>query len=514
VLATSPLSFAMAAPDLSFADFGFHGNFINGKEVPAADGATMTTTSPATGGVCGSAAASQPVDVDAAVGAATAAQPGWWARPAMEREAVLLRCADALERNVGALARVLMWDSGSVKGKAMMEVMYSASLFRTAAGEARRMYGDTFPNDKPHRISMVIREPIGVVLIVTPFNAPMVLCVKSAAFALAAGNSVVAKASPDTPLVSVVLARVLYEAGVPPGVFNVVNGTTEAIAEYITAHKGIQGIGFTGSTAVGAMVGATAARTMKRVHLELGGKNPLLVMDDVGHTGANITVDKAVQQALMGSFYHSGQICMASSRIIVHRAVADEFLKKLAERADKLKVTNDLLDDSVAYGPIANTRAFEKVHTHVEAARAAGAQILCGGTGAGLLYRPTVVLLGDREQGVLWREETFGPVTVALVVDSLDEAIEAANDTDYGLSAAVLTNDVKSAFRCVREIKAGSVHVGMHSFQSDAMAPVGGVKMSGVGKTGGKYCMEHFTELKWAAIEIGEAPVPPAFANL
>lgn len=224
-------------------------------------------------------------------------------------------------------------------------------------------------------------------------------------------------------------------------------------------------------------------------------------------------MDLAVQQALIGAFYHCGQICMASSRIIVERSVAEEFLTKLKTRAAALAVGPALDDDSVAFGPVINQKALDKIEEHVNGARSAGAEVLCGGELVrGLCYRPTIIRLDSRGQAAVWKEETFGPVIVALVVDSLDEAIVAANDTEFGLSAAVLTNDIRSAMKCVREIQAGSVHVGMHSFQSDALAPVGGTKMSGIGKTGGKYCLDHFSELKWVAIELGEAPVPPAFA--
>jgi aldehyde dehydrogenase (NAD+) len=351
------------------------------------------------------------------------------------------------------------------------------------------------------------------VAVVSPFNAPLVLCVKSAAFALAAGNAVISKPSTETPLVAVHLARTLHAAGLPAGLFNVVTGPSSATGDHICGHPEIQSIGFTGSTEVGVRVGEIAARTMKRTHLELGGKNPLLVLRDIANPGAPLNIEKASQQAAMGAFYHCGQICMASSRIIVEKVVADEFIPVLVQRTQKLKVGLDLADDKVAYGPVINEKAMKKIEEHVAGARAGGATILCGGERhEGLCYKPTIIQLDSNKQAPLWYEETFGPVIVVLVVENLDEAITMANDTEYGLSAAVLTNDVKAAMRCVREIKAGSVHVGMHSFQSDSMAPVGGTKMSGIGKTGGKFCLDHFSELKWAAIELGEAPFPPCFS--
>jgi len=502
-----------SSADFGCINFGAHFNFIDGKEVPAISGATNVTKSPANGQELGTVAKSAAADVDVAVAVAKKTQPSWWERPVLDRVRILIQCADEIEKNAAVLARVLMWDSGSIKGKAMMEVMYSASLFRTAAGEAQRLYGDTFPNDKPHRMSIVIREPLGVVAVVSPFNAPLVLCVKSVAFALAAGNAVVSKPSTETPLIAVHLARTLHAAGLPAGLFNVVTGPSSATGDHICGHPDIHSIGFTGSTEVGIRVGEIAARTMKRTHLELGGKNPLLVLSDIANPDAALNIEKASQQAAMGAFYHGGQICMASSRVIVDKKVADEFIEAFVRRVQKLKTGLDLADDMVAYGPVINEKALQKIEEHVEGARKGGASILCGGERhEGLCYKPTIIKLDNTKQAPVWFEETFGPVVVVLVVDGIDEAINMANDTEYGLSAAVLTNDIKSAMRCVREIKAGSVHVGMHSFQSDSMAPVGGTKMSGIGKTGGKFCLDHFSELKWAAIELGEAPFPPCFS--
>ena len=330
----------------SFTEFGAHGNFINGVEGASVSGGTCISTCTANGKQLGTFANSGPADVDAAVSAAKAAQVAWARRPVGERSLMLLRCADAIEASAPGLARVLMWDSSSMKGKAFAEVMKSAALFRTAAGEAKRLYGDTFPNDNPDRMSLVIREPLGIVAVISPFNAPLVLCVKSLAFALGAGNAVIQKPSPETPLVTVHLARVLHSAGLPAGLFNVVTGDTNELGESMCSHPGVHSIGFTGSTGVGIRVGQSAAVTMKRTHLELGGKNPLIVCADIAHPDAELNMDKAVHQAILGAFTHSGQICMSSSRIIVMRPIADEFFAKLAAAANKLKLGTQLDDPS------------------------------------------------------------------------------------------------------------------------------------------------------------------------
>ena len=260
-------------------------------------------------------------------------------------------------------------------------------------------------------MSIVIREPLGVVAVVSPFNAPLVLCVKSVAFALAAGNAVVQKPSTEAPLVTVHLARVLHQAGLPAGLFNVVTGPSSRIGDYICQHAGVRSIGFTGSTEVGVRVGQCAASTMKRTHLELGGKNPLLVLEDIANPGVVLDMDKAVQQTLMGGFYHAGQICMASSRIIVMRSVADEFFSKLQQKASQLNVGSQLDDDAVAYGPVINQKALDKIEQHVAEAKSAGAEILCGGeVHEGLVYKPTLIKVASREQAIVWKEGRLSPI--------------------------------------------------------------------------------------------------------
>ena len=476
------------------------GLFINGHERPALSGEVFPSYAPATSEVVGYAARANADDADSAVVAARQAFAGWAGLPPVERERILLRVADAIEAQRDSLLNLLIDESGSTIQKARYEVTYSATLFRAAAGEVRRLYGDTFPNDKPHRLSLVVREPMGVVLAISPFNAPLVLLVKMIVFALAAGNSVIAKPSEETPLIAVALARLMHAAGLPAGVFNVVTGFGPECGEPLARHPGIHAIALTGSVPTGIRIAQIAAAGMKRTQLELGGNNPLLVLNDVNP-------EQAAEIAAVGAFYHGGQICMSSARIIAERGVARPFAEALARKAHTLPL-GDLRDDRTAYGPLINQRALDKVTRHVEAARSGGAEILTGGAiQHGLTYQPTVLWEPPRT-GPAWCEETFGPVTSIVVADDLPAAIAIANESDYGLSAGILTNDLVRGLSAARQLRCGAVHVGMHSFQSDALAPIGGFGFSGIGRSGGKYSVEHFTELKWISVELGETPRP------
>ncbi len=345
----------------------------------------------------------------------------------------------------------------------------------------------------------MLREPLGVVAAISPFNAPLVLLVKMVAFALAAGNTVIAKPSEETPLIAVELAKILHEAGFPPGVFNVLTGFGTECGAALVQHPGINGIAFTGSTAAGIRIVQQAAPHMHRMQMELGGKNPLLVLSDADP-------EEAAEIAAAGAFFHGGQICMSGARIIAEQPIARTLAEALARKANALHL-GDLRDKRTAYGPLINRRALEKVHAHVDAALASGAELLAGGSvHSGLVYRPTVLWEPPRHS-VVWCEETFGPVASVVAVADLEEAIALANDSNMGLSAGVLTNDLKRGMNAARRIRCGSVHVGMHSFQSDAMAPIGGYGLSGFGRSGGKYSVEHFTELKWISLELGETAV-------
>lgn len=477
-----------------------HGKLlIDGQWLDAESGERFDVLAPATEQAMGTAARAGAADVDKAVVAARCGFAVWSGLAPREREAVLLKAADILaETGERDLLDTLIDESGSTITKARGEINYSVDLLRTAAGEVRRLYGDTFPNDRPDRMSMVFREPVGVVAVVSPYNAPLALLVKMAAFPLAAGNAVVIKPSEETPLIALEFARILLAAGLPPAALNVVTGFGADCGAPLVAHPGIDGIALTGSTATGQAIGAQAMQRMLRVQLELGGKSALLVLRDVD-------VDKAARVAAAGMFSHAGQICMANSRIVVERPVHADFLDAFKAACEALPL-GDLRDEATAYGPLINRRALDKIAAHQQSAVDAGARILTGGqVHAGLTYQPTV-LLDPPPTCAAWRDESFGPLTSVVAADDLDHAIALANDSDFGLSAAVLTHNVQWGFAAARGIRSGAVHIGMHSFQSNALAPIGGSGLSGLGRSGGRYSIEEFTELKWVSIELGEAP--------
>jgi len=473
------------------------GHFIDGEET-GLTGETFDVLDPTNKAVLGQAAQGHSVDVDQAVESARQAQPRWWNLPPGERERILLQCADHLEAHGAELIDTLLGESGSTIGKATFEVNYTPALLRAAAGEARRLYGETFLHDRPDRMSMVIREPVGVVGVISPFNAPLALLVKMVAFPLAAGNTVVAKPSEHTPLVAVHLAELMHQAGLPAGVFNVVTGFGPQTGKRLVEHADVGGIAFTGSTAVGAVIGAEATRRMKRLQLELGGKNPVIVL-------ADMDPKEAAAEVARGAFFHGGQICMSGSRVIVEDSIMEEFTEALAAEADALKL-GDLRDPETAYGPLICAEAIERVDGQVQDAIHAGAVLATGGrVHAGWTYAPTVLVEPPRDSAI-WQEETFGPVASVVAVPDLASAIAAANETAYGLSAAVLTRDMPRALHAARRLRSGAVHLGMHSFQSNTMAPVGGVGASGIGRSGGHYSIEHFTEQKWISLDIGAQP--------
>lgn len=475
------------------------GLLIDGREVEAASGQTFEVLAPATETVMGHAARATQADVDRAVAAARKGFVVWSRLAPKEREAALLKAADLLEqRGEAQFLDTLIDESGSTITKARFEIRYSVDLLRTSAGEVRRLYGDTFPNDNPQRLSMVFREPVGVVAVVSPYNAPLALLTKMVAFPLAAGNAVVIKPSEETPLIALAFARLLWDAGVPAAAVNVITGFGADCGAPLVAHPGIDGIALTGSTATGQAIGAQAMQRMVRAQLELGGKSALLVLRDVD-------VEKAAKVAAAGMFNHAGQICMANSRIVVEQPIYEDFLIALRNACEALPL-GDLRDSSTAYGPLINRRALQKIEQHQQDAIAAGAELLTGGRVVrGLTYAPTV-LLNSPPQCSAWRDESFGPLTSVVAAANLDEAITIANDSDYGLSAAVLTRNYQWGFRAARELKSGAVHIGMHSFQSNALAPVGGTGLSGIGRSGGRYSIEEFTELKWVSLELGDAP--------
>jgi acyl-CoA reductase-like NAD-dependent aldehyde dehydrogenase len=469
---------------------------IGGVNQPAADGGRFNVFAPESGAKIGSAAAGQSGDIDAAVNASKLGFKVWSGLAAKDRERVLLRAADIIEVDgIERLLDVLIDESGSCITKARAEIAYTPDLLRAAAGEARRLHGDTFPNDRADRMSFVVREPVGVVGILSPYNAPLSLLAKMTAFPLAAGNAVVIKPSEETPLIALAFGDILLEAGLPPQALSIVTGFGPVAGTALVNHSGIDALALTGATQTGRLIAAAAGRALKRVQLELGGKNALVVLADYDPV-------QAAEIASAGIFTHAGQICMANSRVIVERAIYPAFLAAFKAKAQSLHL-GDLRDPATIYGPLINARAVEKVREQQASALAAGAKLVTGGDSVrGLTWAPTI-LADTPTHCDAWRVESFGPLVNVVAAEDFDHAITLANDSDYGLSAGVLTHDVGRAFLAARRIKAGSVHIGMHPFQSNSMAPIGGYKDSGIGRSGGAYSIEEFTELKWISLETG-----------
>ena len=476
-----------------------HQLIIGGCRRAACSGRYFDVLAPADGSVLAQVARAGAEDVELAVSAARQGFLEWSALAPAAREAALLRAAEIIASEGQArLLDNLIDESGSVITKARHEITYSVDLLRTAAGEVRRLYGDTFPNDRPERLSMVFREPLGVVAVISPYNAPLSLLAKMTAFPLAAGNSVVIKPSEETPLTALAFADILLEAGIPAAAISVITGYGAECGERLVAHPQVDCVALTGSTRTGVAVGSESMRHMRRCQLELGGKSALLVLRDADPLAAAAI-------AAQGIFTHGGQICMANSRLVVEQPLAVQFIAALKRAAESIHL-GDLRDERSGYGPLINQAAVDKVLAHVRQAVAAGAELVTGGDSAGGLRVQPTLLLNPPRDGAVWREESFGPVASVVVVDSLEQAIAVANDSQYGLSAGVLTHNIQWGFRAARGIRAGSVHIGMHAFQSNALAPIGGYGMSGIGRSGGKYSTEEFTDLKWVSVALEDAP--------
>lgn len=467
---------------------------IGGVLSSARSGESFPVLAPADGSLIADVALANAEDANAAVEQAREGFRLWAALAPGQRERILLRAAELIEaEGESRFLENLIDEGGCTIGKARGEIGYSADLLRTAAGESRRLYGDTFPNDNPERVSMVFREPLGVVAVISPYNAPLALLTKMSAFPLAAGNAIVIKPSEETPLTALAYGQLLLDAGLPPACVSVVTGMGAQCGAALSANPDVDCIALTGSSATGRLVGAESMQHMRRCQLELGGKSALLVLRDADPV-------KAAVIAAQGIFNHAGQICMANSRVVVDRAIYQPFVAALKAASESI-VYGELRDESSQFGPLINQAAVDKVLSHVRDAVAGGAELLTGGSAQGLVVEPTV-LLEPARNSTAWCEESFGPVVSVVAADGLEEAIAIANDSQYGLSAAVLTHNVQWGFRAARGIRAGSVHIGMHAFQSNAMAPIGGYKMSGIGRSGGKYSTEEFTELKWVSVSL------------
>jgi benzaldehyde dehydrogenase (NAD) len=468
---------------------------IGGDWVDARSGRTYEQRFPYTGEVIGAAAAAGPDDARAAVQAAAAALPEWSTSQPGIRRGILLKAADLLAERAPEIAQVVTEETGGVFGWGMFNVELAAGMLREAAAQAYGLVGEVIPSDVPGKLAMGVRQPAGVVVGIAPWNAPVILSTRAIAAPIAYANTVVLKASELCPRTHAAVVGALVDAGLPAGVVNfVTNDPADAgdVVDALIAEPATRRINFTGSTKVGRIIAEKAGRHLKRVLLELGGKAPMVVLRDAD-------LDRAAAAANFGAFFHQGQICMATERIVADRGVADALSEKLAVRAQALPV-GDPRESTTAIGPLINAQAVERVSGLVQDAMRKGAEALTGGAAEGPCFPPTV-LTGVTPEMRVYHEESFGPVVTVVSVDGPDEAVSVANDTEYGLSAAVFSQNVPAALELAQRIESGICHVNDTTVHDEPQMPFGGVKASGWGRFGGRAALEEFTELRWITVQ-------------
>ncbi len=468
---------------------------IGGEWVDAADGRTFDVRNPYTGERASRAAAAGREDARHAVEAAVAAFDDWSETPLARRREILERCADLMDERQTEFAQIVADETGGTFGWGMFNVGLATGMLREAGVHAAAVHDLEIHSHISGKRMRAVRQPAGVNVGIAPWNAPVILGVRAIAAPLAYGNTVVMKASELCPRTHGAIIECLVRAGAPPGVANLItNDPADAadVVEELIVHPAVRRINFTGSSHIGAIIAEKAGRHLKRVLLELGGKAPFVVLEDAD-------LDAAVAAANFGAFMHQGQICMSTERIVVDSRVADEFASRLAARAGSLTV-GDPREPSTQIGPVINAAALDRVSELVEDAVDRGAEVLTGGDADGLVYRPTV-LRGVTPEMRIYHEESFGPSVSIIEVDGAEEAIKVANDTEYGLSAAIFSRDVERAEQLARRIQSGICHINDATVHDEPQVPFGGVKNSGWGRFGGEWAAEEFTELRWITVQ-------------
>ena len=470
--------------------------FIAGGWTDASGGATFEDRDPFTGDVVALVPAGGRPDAVRAIAAAADAFPAWSQSPPAQRQAVFLKAADILESRRDEIVGLLARETGATFGFGMFQMGFVPGLLRQAAAAAYAPLGQIIPSDHPGTLAMGIRRPVGVVGAIAPWNAALILSARSIAAPLALGNTVVLKPSELSPVVGgLIWGEIFSEAGLPAGVLNIVThapGEAGPIGDELVENPAVRRINFTGSTATGRRLAEAAGRHLKRVLLELGGFNPMLVLADAD-------LDYAVNAAAFGAFLHQGQICMSARRVIVERPIAEEFTARLAAKTKTLKAGDPNEHDTVI-GPLINEAALQMVKERVRDAVAKGARVLAGGEAVGPCFQATLIT-DVPESSEFAQHETFGPVLAVEVVDSAEEGVARANATSYGLSAAILTADTDRGFALAQQIESGIVHVNDQSVGDEPQMPFGGVKDSGWGRFGGQAVVDEFTELRWITVQ-------------
>jgi aldehyde dehydrogenase (NAD+) len=473
--------------------------FINNEWRASSSGKTIEVINPATEEVVAEVPSADRTDVDAAVSAARAALDGPWSQmSARERGRLVRKVADRLMDRVDEIARLETLHNGKpISESRQIEVPFAAECFEYFAGWADKVMGETIPVRGNH-LTYTLREPVGVVAAIVPWNFPLLLAAWKVAPALACGNVVILKPASQTPLTALALGDIAVEAGLPPGVLNVITGPGSSVGQAIVEHPGIDKIAFTGDTTTGKAIMKSAADTLKKITLELGGKSPNIVLPDAD-------IEAAIRGATTGIFYGKGEVCAAGSRLLVDRAIKDEFIDKLATRTKKM-TPGDPMDPSTRFGAIASKKQLETVLRYIDAGKSEGATLVAGGaradigTGKGYFVQPTV-FADVKPEMTIAREEIFGPVLATIEFADLDEAIAKANDTPYGLAAGVWTRDIKKAHYVARKLQAGTVWVNTYNVY-DTAAPFGGYKQSGFGREMSAHALEHYTQVKSVWVDL------------
>jgi alpha-ketoglutaric semialdehyde dehydrogenase len=470
-------------------------NYIGGEWVDAATDETFESTNPATGEVVGTFPKSSVEDVDRAVEAAKDAYESWHLVPAPKRAEILFRVGQRFIDRKDELTELMVQEMGKVRPEAGGDVQEAIDMTYYMAGEGRRLFGHTTPSEMPNKFQMSVRMPIGVVGAITPWNFPIAIPSWKIAPALVCGDTVVFKPARDTPTLGERFVEIFEEAGLPPGVLNIVHGGGETVGERLVAHPDVPLISLTGSREVGVRTAQNAAPLLKHVHLELGGKNAIIVMDDAD-------LELAVDGIVWSAFGTSGQRCTAASRVIAGAGVYESLQTQLVARAEKLRLGNGL-DEDTEVGPVINKSALEKIHSYTEIGKDEGAKLLTGGEVAtengldkGFFYRPTVFGDVDPEMRIA-QEEIFGPTTALIRATDIDEAIRIANGIEYGLSSSIFTRDINKAFRAIRDLNAGITYINAGTIGAEVHLPFGGTKQTGNGhREAGQAALDFYTEWK------------------
>jgi acyl-CoA reductase-like NAD-dependent aldehyde dehydrogenase len=470
--------------------------YINGKWTSAQDGEYYEDFNPYAGEVFARVASGKREDAKQAIEAAIAAFPAWSSSLPSERQRLFLKAADILESKKAEIVNILAEETGCTFGFATFQAGFTPGLLREAAAQVHQTNGEIIPADLPGAFYMALRQPVGVVAGIGPWNAPLILSLRSVCMPIAYGNTAVLKPSTESSVAGgILIAEVFDQAGFPKGVLNVVTngpGRSGEIGDEFIENPRVRRITLTGSSTVGRQLAEKAGRHLKRVAMELGGQNPMIILQDAD-------IDYAVNAAAFGAFLHQGQICMSTRRILIERSIAATFTEKLVRKVSGFKVGNPK-DPETIIGPIINKYQLEEIKKSVEAAVRDGARVLCGARTEGLCYYPTV--LTNVKPGTPFScEETFGPVLSIIEVEGVEQAISIANETPYGLSASVFTRDFNTGLAIAERIESGIVHINDQTVHDEPQVPFGGIKDSGWGRFGGRSGLEEFTELRWISMQ-------------